>query len=183
MGQNFFRGFARNDFADFLHASALDVGDTAKFAQEFLGEFGADAGDFGECGFGLALAAALAVESDGEAVGFVADLLDEMQDRRMMVEDNRFIFLAEDIEDLFFFGDARERLIDNLQRVERVGCGMELADAAVDQDQAGHRLLFFLQTMIATVDDFAHAGEIIVLPIAACICILSDNRQRTGGTA
>ena len=38
-----------------------------------------------------------------------------------------------------------ERLVDDLERFERFGGGVQLAEAAVDQDETGHRLLFFLQ--------------------------------------
>ena len=63
-----------------------------------------DAGDIVEGAVGLPLASALPVESDGKAVGFIADLLDQMQDRRMMLQDNGLIFLTQDIEDFFFLG-------------------------------------------------------------------------------
>ena len=63
-----------------VDAGALEVGDAAELAKEFAGGGWADAGDLAEGGFGLALAAAEAVESDGEAVGFVANLLDQVKD-------------------------------------------------------------------------------------------------------
>ena len=56
---------------------------------------------------GLPLGATQAVEGDRETVGLVADLLNEVQYRRVMFEDDGFIFLAKDVKDLFFFGDAR----------------------------------------------------------------------------
>ena len=40
-----------------------------------------------QSGAGLAFTAAQAVEGDGETVGFVANLLDQVQDRGMAVED------------------------------------------------------------------------------------------------
>ena len=52
----------------------------------------------------------------------------------MTVEDKGFVFLAVDVENFFFFGDAGEGLVDDLERIERLGGGVELADAAVDQD-------------------------------------------------
>ena len=112
---------------------------------------------------GLALAATQAVEGYGEAMGFVANLLDEMQHRRVAIENARLVFLAVDVEDLFFLGDAGERLIDDLQGLQGVGGGVELADSAVDQDQAGERLLLFLHAAIAASDGFVHAGEVVVL--------------------
>ena len=121
----------------------------------------------------MAFASALAVEGDGEAVRFVADLLDKVQDWRMPLEDDRFVLLAVDVKDFFFFGDAGERLIDDLERFEGFGGGVQLADSAVNQDQTGHRFLFFLNTAIAAGDGFAHAGEVVVLARNAAVRIFA----------
>jgi len=45
----------------------------------------ADAPDFAQFGRAVANLAALAVEAYGEAVGFVADELNQMQNRRMVI--------------------------------------------------------------------------------------------------
>src|SRR5208283_4625535 len=101
------------------------------------------------------------MEGYGETVGFVADLLHEMQDRRMMVENNRIIFLAVDVNDFFSLGDGGERLVDDFEGFERLGGSVELSQAAVDQDETGHGLLFFLEALVAARDYFAHGGEIV----------------------
>ena len=137
VGENFFGGFAGDDFGEGVEAGALDVGDTAEFAEEFAGGGWADAGDFAEGGFGLPLGAAEAMEGDGKAVGFVANGLNQMENGRMAVELDGLVFLTVDVEDLFFFGDASERLVDDGQRFEGFGGGVKLTDAAVDEDQAG----------------------------------------------
>ena len=62
-----------------------------------------------------------------------------------MVEHDRIVFLSVDVDDFFSLGDRGQRLVDDLQRFERFGGGVELPEAAVDQDQAGHRLLFSSQ--------------------------------------
>ena len=38
---------------------------------------------------------------------------------------------------------------------------MELTEAAIDQHQAGHRLLLFLQSFISSRDYLAHSGEVV----------------------
>lgn len=130
--EEFFSGFSRDDFAQFLQGGAADIGNAAEFVQEFLRGARADAGDAVESGFGLARGTALAVEGYGEAMRFVADLLDEMKDRRMMFENEGLIFLSEDVQNFFFFGDAGHGLVDDLQRIERLRGGVKLADAAVN---------------------------------------------------
>lgn len=130
----FFCSFAGDDFAKFFKARAADIGNTAKFAQKFLRGTRADAGNAVESGFGLARGASLAMKGDGEAVRFVADLLDEMKNRRVGLEDDGLIFLAEDVEYFFFFSDAGDGLVDNLERIEGLRGGVKLADAAVDED-------------------------------------------------
>ena len=66
-----------------------------------------------------------------------------MQHRRMMVENDGIVFLSVDVNDLFALGDGGERLVDDFERFERLRRGVQLAEAAVDQDQTGHGLLFF----------------------------------------
>ena len=112
---------------------------------------------------GLAGAAALPMETHGETMGFVADLLDQMQDRGVSFQNDRFVLLAEDVENFFFFGDAGHRLIDDLQGFERLRGGVQLPQPAVDENQAGKQLLFFLQTAIPANHCFIHAGEVVVL--------------------
>ena len=53
--------------------------DAAEGVKLSLSGLGADAGDVEQFGAKGALLAALAVEGDGEAVGFVANLLDEVE--------------------------------------------------------------------------------------------------------
>src|SRR4029077_15654437 len=50
--------------------------DASEFAQQFLHGSGSDAGNFVEVRFQCSLRTALAVKADGEAVRFVANLLD-----------------------------------------------------------------------------------------------------------
>ena len=101
------------------------------------------------------------MKGHGEAVRLVANLLDQVQYGRVMIENHRLILAAEDIEDFLFFGDAGHGLIDDGQLLEGLRRRMQLADAAVDQNQAGQRLVFQLEPAVAARDGFLHAGEII----------------------
>ena len=47
------------------------------------------------------------------------------------------------------------------ERLERGGRGVELAESAIDEDEAGHRLVFFGDAFVAAGDDLAHRGEIV----------------------
>ena len=83
----------------------------------------------------------------------------------MAVEHDGLVFLAVEVEDFFLLGDAGEGLVDDGERFEGFGGGVELADAAVDQDQAGEGLVFFQDAFVAAGDGFAHAGEVVVLGV------------------
>jgi hypothetical protein len=78
-----------------------------------------------------------------------------------MVENDGVVFLSVDVDDLFALGDGGERLVDDFERFERLGGGVELSQAAVDQHQAGHGLFFFLLPLVAARDHLAHGGEIV----------------------
>src|SRR5882724_5071746 len=89
------------------------------------------------------------MEGNGKPVGFVTDQLHQVQNRRVMVERYRFVLLAVDIDNFFALGDRRQGLIDNLQRIKRFSSCVQLAQAAIDQHQAGHLLFLFLNTLVA----------------------------------
>ena len=141
--------------------SLLDGADAAEMLEQTLAGAFADAGDFQQFGFAVAHLAALAMESDGEAVGFVADHLHQVQHGRVAVEHDGIVFLAEDVDDLFFLGDGGERLVGDAQIFEGLGGGVKLAQAAVDEDQAGKRLVFVTQAPVAACDHLAHGGKIV----------------------
>jgi hypothetical protein len=96
------------------------------FEQAAGGGF-AYAGDFSQLGGAVADLAALAMEGYGEAMGFVADHLHQMQDGRMMVENYGVVFLSMDIDDFFSLGDRGQGLVDDFEGFERLGGGVELA--------------------------------------------------------
>src|SRR5450759_5912044 len=102
------------------------------FEQTARGRF-ADAGNFSSLGGAVADLAALAMEGYGEAMRFVADHLHQMQDGRMMVENDGIVLLSVNVDDLFSLRDGSERLVDDFEGFERLGGGVELSQAAVDQ--------------------------------------------------
>jgi len=75
----------------------------------------ADAGNLEESTLGLAGCAALAMKGDCETMGFVADLLNEVQNRGVAIQGDGVVFLAENVEDFFLLGDAGQGLVDDLQ--------------------------------------------------------------------
>src|SRR5579859_915137 len=101
------------------------------------------------------------MKCDSEAVRFVANHLDKMEHGRVAVKDYGIVFLAEDVDDLLFLGDGSKRLVGDAQLVERLGRGMKLAQAAVDQNEAGKRLVFVPQALVAAGDHLTHGSEII----------------------
>ena len=103
------------------------AGDASKFSQQLLHGSRTDAGNFVEFRFQGSARAALPVKTDGEAVRFVADLLNQMQQRRMSFQADRFVLLAEDEQNLFLFGDCRHRLIDDFQLFQGLRGGVELS--------------------------------------------------------
>ena len=102
--------------------------------EEALAGAGSDAGDGEELGVAVAHLAALAVVGDGEAVRFVADALDQMQDGGAAVEDDGLVFLAVEVDDFFSLGDGGEGLGGDAEGFESFGGCVELAQASVDED-------------------------------------------------
>src|SRR5882762_10998476 len=101
------------------------------------------------------------MERHGEAMSFIADHLNQMEHRRMMVEHDRIVFLSVDVDDLFALGDRSKREVDDLEGLERLCCRVKLPDAAIDQYEARQALLFFLQPFVTPRHYFAHGGEVI----------------------
>lgn len=106
--------FSWHQAAQFFYRGTAQVGNAAIALQKLLGSAGANAGDVEQSGVGLAHGAALTMEGDGKAMGFVANLLDEMKNGRMAVENTGLVLLAEDVEDFFFLGDTGHGLVDDL---------------------------------------------------------------------
>ena len=124
-------------------AGLADAADAAEVFQQALAGARADAGDGVEFGVAVAHLAALAVIGDGEAVGLVADLLDQVQHRRAAVEHDRVGLLAVDVDDLFASWRSTRARAGPAFRLDadlgqRFGGGVQLAKAAVDEDERGN---------------------------------------------
>ena len=77
---NALRESRRHDSRDLLDAGGPQLRDAAEPPQELLRRARTHAGNVFQAGLNRALCPALAMESYGEAVGFIADLLDQMED-------------------------------------------------------------------------------------------------------
>jgi hypothetical protein len=73
--------------------------------------------------------------ADGETVTLVADELDQMQNWRAAVENYGLLLVAVKIDDFFALGDGSERLRREAEGFERLGSGVQLAQAAIDEDE------------------------------------------------
>jgi hypothetical protein len=76
----------------------------------------------------------LPVERNRKTVRLIPDLLNKVKHRRMPLQHDRLIFLAQHVKNFLFFRNTRDRLIDDLQLFERLRRGVKLSDAAIDQD-------------------------------------------------
>src|SRR5512146_3042594 len=83
----------------------------------------------------IANLASLTVISHRKSVSFVSNLLYQVKCWRVPVKHDWIVFLPVEIEDLFSLGDRCQWLVRNSQRFERLCCRVQLAYAAVDQDQ------------------------------------------------
>ena len=136
---------AGNDAGDLFDAGGPQLRDAAEAPQQLLRRARANAGNIFKACLNRALRAALAVKTDGKSVSFVADLLDQMKDRRMAFQADGLILLPEDVDDFLLLGNAGDGLIDDFQLFQRRRGRMELAEAAVNENQAGERLFFLLE--------------------------------------
>src|ERR1039457_5577113 len=121
----------------------------------------ANAGHFQQFGGPIPHLPALAVEGQGKTVGLIANELNQVKHRRVMVQRNRVFLLAVDVQDLLAFGDGSQRLIDDLERLQRVRSRVQLSETTVDQHEAGHGFVLIPQTLVTPRDHLAHRSEIV----------------------
>src|ERR1035438_2570035 len=79
------------------------------FEEPSRGRF-AHSGDFAEFGRAITDLAPLAMERHSESMGFIADQLNQVEHRGMMVEHDGIVFLPVNVNDFFALGDGSERL-------------------------------------------------------------------------
>ena len=89
MVENCLRLIARNYRRKCGNISLFDGLHTAKMLQQPASRVFAHSGDFAQLRGAIAHLPAFAMEGHSKAVGFVADQLDQMQNRRMMIERDR----------------------------------------------------------------------------------------------
>ena len=135
-----FGGFAGDYGGERFGGGLLHVTQAAEVGEQALAGLRAYAGDVQQLGIAVAHGAALAMIADGEAMALVADELDEMQHRRAAIKHHRLVFVAVEVDDLFAFGNRRQRLRGEAEGFEGLGGGVKLAQAAVDEDQRGQVL-------------------------------------------
>ena len=152
----------------------LDVAEAAEVGEEALAGLRAYAGDVEELGVAVAHGAALAMIADGEAMALVADELDEMQDRRAAVEDDGLVFVAVDVDDFFALGDGGQGLDGEAEGFESFGGGVELAEAAVDEDERGR--------VVGSLDGFPSGAKAPIFRIAARLSHALQVRVASAGT-
>ena len=96
----------------------------------------------------------------GEAVGFVADVLEEFADGIVGGEADFFV-MAVEIENFFFFGDGHQAGHGGIHFPEGFFGGVELAETAVDEDDIGPEFLPRHCPLVAAGDDFFEAGVVV----------------------
>ena len=97
MCQNFLRAFSRNNAAQALDARALHIRHATKLPQQSLRRQRPNPWDIPKRRFGLPLSAPQAVKCHRKPVRLIANLLNQMQHRRMVIQHARLIFLPVDV--------------------------------------------------------------------------------------
>lgn len=122
------------DFGDFLRCGFADAGDGAEFFQEQGFAAGGHAGAVVEGAFFHAAAVEEFVIAVGEAVGFVADALEEFEGSAVVGDEERFGFAGKE-DFLALFGEADDGNFLKAECAELFQRAGELAFSAVDDDE------------------------------------------------
>ncbi len=122
---------------------------------------GTDVGDGFQLGGKGAAAARVAVEGDGEAMGFVADLLEELQGGGPFAEVEGMRVFG-NINLLKSFGKGNDSgLVVDAYLLKRLHRGIELPFAPVNDDEVGQGLLGGDKAVVVAVDDLLHGGKVV----------------------
>ena len=112
-----------DDVLQFLDTRLANLRQRSKMRQELLCRFQADSFDLTKFRGKRSASAPFAMEGDGKTMAFIADLLNEPQDRRAPFQHYGLVLTARDVNNLFSLCDARQLLVDNVQFVEsRLRC-------------------------------------------------------------
>lgn len=129
------RSFAGDDGGERFGSGLLDVAQAAEVGEQALAGLRAYAGNVQQLGVAIPHGPALPVIADGETMALIANQLDKMEHGTAAVEDDGLVFVAVEIDDFFLLGDGGERLRGEAEGLERLGRGMELTQAAIDEDE------------------------------------------------
>jgi len=125
---------------EFVDTGADDFLTPPEVLQQFLALLGPDAGDGVKRRLAAGLAAAVTMGSDCEAVRFVADMLQQMQRRRLHRQCQLQMRMAENQGFLpcppaDALGDTHQQYASNTELGQYLFCLLQLAETAVDQQQ------------------------------------------------
>jgi hypothetical protein len=150
------------------------VNGTKRVQQRFAAG-GADARDHVQARGQALLRSAFAVSGDGEAVGFVADTLHQVQSLGVALEEDRVVPAGDEQFLLAFSQPGHGDRVEQVVGLQHGGRPAELTLAAVDQQQVRQdgegwvggladfsRPLGRLPAAEAAVEDLLHAGEVIL---------------------
>src|SRR5215203_339935 len=182
------------DGLEFLQRGVQECFWGAEVGQYLLLTLWADAGEVVEDRGGHGPAAELRVVSVGEAVGLVADALEEVQFGGVALQDHRLGPTR--LEDLLLaFGERAQGyvrlLVADLHLLEDGDDSGELPLTAVEQDQVRGRrelLVVGLEALEPAADDLGHAGEVVgalyrpdLEPPVLALCRASSLEHDHGG--
>ena len=139
-----------------------NAGDGAVVEQQALLGLLADALDIAQGAVDGRFGAEVAMEGDAEAVGFVADLLQDAEGLRVPVDEKGIGVADADhlLEALSQTDDGHP--VEDIQLQQRLVGEFKLALTAVDDDQLRQVIGILLQHAgIAAVDDFLHGGVVV----------------------
>ena len=161
-----------DDLGGEFFAEALDGHDVGRIgrsntvnAAEVIHErataHGTEAGHVVEDGLADLFGAEIGVVGVGEAVGLVAQALQELQAGGGEAEVEGRALVGED-DGLVFFGEADEGGGLEVEGDEGFQGGTDLAAAAVDHHEVRHGFALVAEAAVAAANDFLHGAEVVV---------------------
>ena len=159
-------GYARHGL-DLLEGGFAHALDATEVLEELLAALGTQTGNIIEDGGNHALVAQLAMEGDGEAVGLVAYVLDEVQRGTAAGQHDGTGVVPGHVELLVLLGQTRHRDVET-EFGKLVDGGGELWLAAIEDEQVGaaaKTFVFHALGRVAAAQHLAHHREVVCLPV------------------
>ncbi|MNN20808.1 hypothetical protein D3C81_1341040 [compost metagenome] len=153
-------------FGDLIDTGAAEFLQPAEMFQQVATALGPYPGHLFQARHAAGLATPGAVPGDGETVGFVADLLDQVQRRGVALEDELMVHVIE-VEGLesglarHALGDAEQGQVGKGQLLHDIAGHIQLAFAAVHQQHVGQFALAVLDPAITTGQRLVHGGVVV----------------------